>query len=335
MDTPSGGHDEPIEQELSSLLSLHKAEKEALEREKKALEAQVAVLKTPLINSKRLTWHGKWLGLLAVVGWIVLTVYVITLTIAGFSNLSRFLSGIDQASIPYDPVSGQKKTGMCSEQPSRVCIEMPTEQALHDASGHVHYHTRVAFWNSTKDANIEASLKKLAHTKASVPLEVLTTRGPTNLVDLRSSMMRRIFRREHDFTCATFFGFPIDYCMLLLNGSSNIDGTEKSHRVWIDVVGNIRPTMFSYDTIITEVNIASGLCEHAGAGQSPHHTAKYFKNVCFVHKNLIGQHEERCVSGSDAAIVQQLYEMQWGMLSCCDDPGRLARLLWRMRSDMA
>ena len=325
--------DESLPVQLKALVEGYKGEKEAWDKERRGLEAQLVVLgsQPPPGPVRRLSWNGAWVLGVACVGWAVLVIYALALILSGVGVLSAYLRGVDYYSIPYDPVAGTKRTGLCSERSGDdVCIEMPTEQALHDASGHAHYHTRVLFWNSTRDVSTEAALKRMAHKKASGPIEVHTTRGPANLVDLRSSMMRRITRGEHDFTCATFFGFPIDYCMLLLNSSSE---DPHSYRVWIDVVGNVRPTRFSYDTIITEVKIASGLCEHAGSGQSPHHTAKYFKAVCFVYTNLLGQHDERCVSGSDAAVVQQLYEMQWGMLSCCDDPGRLARLLSRMRSD--
>lgn len=277
--------------------------------------------------------------LLAIGGWLILVAFIAIKLVALGQVAYAALSGFDPASMPYDPITGLRRRGTCDEE-ARVCIEMPTSQALHYSSfgsAH-HHHAHVAFWNSTKDATIDAGLKHLALTRGTEACDVVTTQGRLNLVDLRNSMMRRITSREYDWTCATFFTIPIDYCVLLLNGSAWEDAssaaTTAPSRVWLDVLGNLRLTWVSYETIIVEMNLAPGLCEHAGTGQSPHHNARYFSAVCFVAKGLSQTYSERCVSGIDAALVQQLYEMQWGMLSCCDDPGRLARILWRMRTDI-
>lgn len=160
-----------------------------------------------------------------------------------------------------------------------------------------------------------------------MPVWVVTERGRVNLRDLRDSMQRKLHpTRDYDFLCATFLGFPIDYCILHI---SRPDGA----RQWLDVVG---PITISHElsrsrTLSVEVSTPAGLCAHSGTGQSSRYEAMYFARLCFSYTKLDGVIAYHCVSGADAVVVQQLYETQWGMLSCCSgDKDRLMRILNRI-----
>ena len=279
----------------------------------------------------------RWAGPLAILGWIVLVVFIVSYALAGITALRYFMSGGYSPRIPYDPVMGAMRIGVCAEEPERVCVEMATEQALNASIGSSSSsmdrnggrHARVAFWNSTKDSSVDAKFKHMYITRIAEPsYAVVTSRGMVDLRDIRNNLQRRVYRGDYAFACATFLGYPIDYCVFYIHRNS----TQYSYE-WVDVIGNIVITTVDYDTTVVTASVPSGLCEHAGSGQSPTHLAKYFSRVCFVYRTMNLQRREDCVTEMDAVTVLQLYEMQRGMISCCDDAERLPRLLARFRQD--
>lgn len=275
----------------------------------------------------------QWAGPLAIVGWLVLALFIVTYAASGVVALRHYLSGGYPQRIPFDPVMNVVRTGTCAEEPQRLCVEMPTAQALNtsiDSSDrNKGRHTRVAFWNSTRDASVEARFKHMYATAAREPsYTVVTSRGMVDLRSIRDNLQRRVYRGDFAFACATFLSFPIDYCVFYIHRNS----TQYSYE-WVDVIGDIVITTVDYDTNVVTASVPSGLCEHAGDGQSPTHLAKYFSRVCVVYRMMNLQRREDCVTGMDAVTVLQLYEMQRGMVACCDDGERLSRLLARFRRD--
>lgn len=324
-DTP-GDSSANLAAEIQEVLASLKAKNARLEKENADLRGAGSW-------SARYFWVPlkRWAGFIAIFGWLFAAAFIAFYGFTAVAFVYHTVTAVDDSLVPFDPVTLTKRTGNCYENPKRVCVELPPEQALHNSIGLKggERHARVAFWNSTKDNSIKEAFRKLAMTHASEKsYDVLTTRGPANLLDIRNNIQRRVVKGEYDFACATFFGWPIDYCVMIVQRN-----TTAYLREWLDIVGDIILTRVEYGTIVVEASLPSGLCEHAGSGQSPRHVARYFESVCFQYRTLTGQLRQECVKDMDAVTVQQLYEMQRGIVSCCDDADRLGRIVARQRQD--
>lgn len=315
--------------ELISRINGQREEIKALKMENQALRGAGSFSAKYIFAPLR-----QWAGPLAVLGWLVLFVYLVSCSFAALAAVRYFMSGEHSTRVPFDPITKTRRMGVCSEEPGRLCVEMVAEQALNASIGSFNSnggrHTRVAFWNSTRDSTFDERFKHMYITKASESsYAVITARGMVNLRDIRDNLQRKVYRGEYAFACATFLGFPIDYCVFYIQRNTS----DYTHE-WVDVIGNIVITSIDYDTTVVTASVPSGLCEHAGiGGQSPVHLAKYFSRACFVYRGMNQQRREECVTGMDAITIFQLYEMQKGIVSCCDDADRLPRLLSRFRQD--
>lgn len=254
-------------------------------------------------------------------GSLVVAVWLIYCCMGAYRAYSD--GSLRTSGVPFDELAGTFRAGECTDT-SKPCVDLPLEPSL--VSARRKGKGGATFWNSTQDNSISHGLRDLHAGKGLMPVPVMTECGQVDLRDLRNSMQRKLHRsKDYDFMCATFLGYPIDYCVTAI-------ANEGGGRRWLDIVGGIRPTAVAHTTVFVETSLPEGLCVQTGTGQSPRYEAYYFARMCFIYTQLDGTKAETCVRASDAVVLQQLYEMQWGMVSCCSgDSDRLDRFIHRMR----